>query len=52
MCAVVAFEAAEGDHLESARFEHGRGTRGTAAAVSGGEDRTVLRQLTEARFEL
>jgi len=50
--ALVSLQAAEPSNFESVRLEYGRGTRGSASAVSSSEDRLVLSQLAETLLEL
>lgn len=49
---VISLQTAESSNLESVLFEYGRGTRGSASAVSSGEDGLVFRQLAETLLEL
>src|SRR5262245_3939537 len=49
---LVASQPAESGDLESVLLEYGRGTRGSASAVSSREDGLVLRQFAEALLEL
>ena len=49
---VVSLQTAESSNLESVLFEYGRGTRGSASAVSSGQDGLVLRQFAETVLEL
>jgi len=49
---LVPLQTAEAGNLESVLLEYGRGTRGSASAVSSGEDGLVLRQFAETLLEL
>jgi hypothetical protein len=48
----VVPQAAEAEHVEAVFLQQSRGTRGSATAVSGGEDGAVPRKLIEAGLEL
>jgi len=48
----VISQAAEAEHVEAVFLQQSRGPRGSATAVSGGEDGPVPRKLIEAGLEL
>ena len=48
----VVPQAAKAVYIEAVFLQQSRGTRGSATAASGGEDRPVLRKLIEAGLEL